>query len=237
MPFRPSRRGARPAEHRRACPARDVGGAVARLVVDDDHLVHARRTDDHVEERADPAGFVTGRDDDADRLHRRERRAHRGGNTGRSCEAGHRHRAGGQPRSDRDQSDTASHGAHLGPPGDGAGEDRRSAHRRSSVIISVTILALVVTRGRPPPGWLDPPTRYSPAAHRDSPAGRTQPACRSTTCRRSLLRVSDSDARCRSASSCGDVRSAAGHRRHARRGGRARGLHTCPRRSRGPVEC
>ena len=36
---------------------------------------------------------------------------------------------------------------------------RDVAHQRSCSIISATILALVVTSGSPPPGWLDPPTR------------------------------------------------------------------------------
>ena len=154
------------AEHGRSRPSCDVRGAVARLVVDDDHLAHPWCADDCIEQWPDAAGLVTRGHDDADRLQRCECGTHRGRDGRRPHQAGHRHGTGGQSDADRDEPDPSTKRAH-----------ERSTPERSRAIISVTILALVVTSGRPPPGWLDPPTRYSPGR---APrfAGRTNAARR-----------------------------------------------------------
>ena len=54
-------------DHRGAGSAGDRSGRIGRLIVDDDHLGDAGPADDLFEQRADPVGFVPGRDDHADR--------------------------------------------------------------------------------------------------------------------------------------------------------------------------
>ena len=149
-------------DHPCAGPSSDRGGVVGRLVVDHDHLVDAGGADDRVEQRPDPACFVTSGDHDADRLERSDRRSHRRRRVRGLGEAAQCDGAGGDASDDRDDPEEAA---------------KRRHRARSSVIMSATILALVVTNGRPPPGWLEPPTRYNPG-RAPRLAGRTNAARR-----------------------------------------------------------
>ena len=152
----------------RTCPATTVAPAaraivavrVGRLVVDHDHLAHAGGADDRsssgpIRAASSRAGTTTlmlwvGVID---------------GRTAGATRAAFARRVNAMPpATTRIPIDR--------PPDDPAGRRR---HPRSCSIISATIRALVVTSGSPPPGWLDPPTRYRPGRDRGWPGGRTRP--------------------------------------------------------------
>ena len=118
----------------------DVGGAVGRLVVDDDHLGDARRADDRRQQRPDPRRLVARRHDDGDRRSRCRRRTRPAGSR-RAARA--TLRDDGRARRAAATSTTARPRRHARP-------GRRRCARWSA------------TSGSPPPGWLEPPTRYSP---------------------------------------------------------------------------
>ena len=62
----PARRKLAALQHPRSKSFRQLGGAVARLVIDDDHFTNPGRSHNRVEERAEAVDFVASRDDDAD---------------------------------------------------------------------------------------------------------------------------------------------------------------------------
>ena len=139
----PARRQ-RAARRRRGTRRGAATSAVAsvRLVVDDDDLADARGADDRGEQRPDPRRLVAGRHDDGDRSSpaRRRRGQRRLPPGGSATSAGRRRQ---QPTAS-----TTGLRSLTAPP------SRRSC--------SATMRAPVSTSGSPPPGWLDPPTRYSP---------------------------------------------------------------------------
>ena len=144
-----------PGQHGRTTTAGQRRRPVARLVVDDDHLGDARRPDDGRQQRADPRRLVPRRDDDADPRPDVARRPHRRAAAGGAGERAHRHHCGKRPCRGR--------GSHVATS--------------SAAIIDATMRALIATSGSPPPGWLDPPTRYNPRTAPRLP-GRTNAARR-----------------------------------------------------------
>ena len=88
-----------------------------------------------------PGRLVAGRNEDADRpIHTAPGRLDRRAPAGGTSQTGQAQRP---PASARISMPTRHHGA-------------------ADATRSATMRALIATSGRPPPGWLDPPTRYSP---------------------------------------------------------------------------
>ena len=114
LPAQPSGSGS-PAHDAGTESGGDVRRAVARLVVDHDHLLHARRPDDALEQRTDPARLVARRDHHRDR-HVRSRRppvTSVPGTNVTGCGAG---RTGGATRAARASRATATAAAAIRAP-------------------------------------------------------------------------------------------------------------------------
>lgn len=148
----PPRRQRRADDDRGArCPC-NGGGAVGRLVVHHDHLVDTWRADHGGQHRSDSGVLVACGNDHRDRLSRGDRRPYRRRRARRLHQSTERDSRGADARQQRNESsDPERQRPHC------------ADHRRSCSIISATMRALVATSGRPPPGWLDPPTRYRPS--------------------------------------------------------------------------
>ena len=135
----------RTGDHPRPGRSGERSGAVAALVVDHHHLCHTGCRTKGVEHRADARRFVAGRHDDRD------------GGIGRATvDAGDRLQRRppvGRPGNAR-QRHTPCHEAQHEPQPRAC-----TAHAWSASTRSATMRAPMVTSGRPPPGWLLPPTR------------------------------------------------------------------------------
>ena len=103
-----------------------------------------------VEQRADPPGFVAGRDHHRHRALGQGRRIEleRGPGPRRASQPGRGH---GRRRRGGHRATRRATCRRRGPPPD--------AHQPSSPTRPATISALMATSGSPPPGWLEPPTR------------------------------------------------------------------------------
>ena len=152
------------------CPGGGRHGSrgVGALVVDDNHLDRCRQhssrrgasPEERVEQWADALRLIARRHHHRDGGNGRRRAGRR--SAGRRS-AGRRSAGrleGRTPPARPGETNQCGDGrCHSGNQDDAAEHHTRWIHRISAAMSSATMRALVVTKGRPPPGWLLPPTR------------------------------------------------------------------------------